>query len=66
MIQIIVDSEKAKQDLLAESKYIHDFERSIDIGNKKTIVIGIDINRCNTLSHIYLNPDMIVVKSTEN
>ena len=39
MIQIIVDSEKVKQNLLAESKYIHDFDRTIDIGNKKPLVI---------------------------
>jgi hypothetical protein len=63
MIQIIVDSEKVKQDLLAESKYIHDFDRTIDIGNKKPLVIGLDIDRCNILSHIYLNPDMIIIKS---
>ena len=64
MIKIIVDSEKTKRSILEESKYIHDFQKSIELkGSKTPLIIGLDINKCSTLAHIYMNPYMIIVES---
>jgi hypothetical protein len=49
MLKIIVNSEELKQELLKESKYLHNLR-------------DIDSNLCNTLIHLYLNPDLILVK----
>ena len=53
MIKIIVDSEKTKQSILDESKYIHDLRE-------------VDSDKANTLMHIYMNHNMIEVVSNEN
>lgn len=52
MIKIYVDTEEIKQQLLNESEFIHD----------ETAIYEIDINKVNLLAHIYMNPDMIIVK----
>lgn len=49
MIKIIVDSEKEKQKLIKESKYIHDLK-------------NIDTDKCSTLTHIYLVSEIIEIK----
>lgn len=50
MIKIIVDSEETKQAILDESEYIH-------------YLSEIDSEKANTLMHMYMNPDMIVVQN---
>jgi hypothetical protein len=49
--QIVVSSEALKQAILTESKFVHD--------NRK-----IDIDACDFLAHLYLNPDKIIVKDS--
>lgn len=65
-MNIYVDTEEEKQDLLKQSKYIHDFLKVVKVkmksGKTKEQWIGLDSNKCGTLMHIYLNPDMIIVK----
>ncbi len=51
MLQIIVDSEEDKQNLLKESKYVHDH-----------FCKNFDSDYCSTLMHLYLNPNSILVK----
>lgn len=51
MLRIIVDSEELKEELLKESKYVHDH-----------FCKNFDSDLCNTLMHLYLNPDLIQVK----
>lgn len=53
MIKIYVDTEEIKQQLLNESEFIHD----------KTTISEIDISEVNLLAHIYMNPDMIIVRT---
>lgn len=43
MIKIIVEDKHIKDELIKESQYLHDQ--------------NIDIDECNTLSHLYLLPD---------
>ena len=43
MIKIIVESEEIKEQLIQESRYIHDLD--------------IDSDKANTLMHLYLLPD---------
>lgn len=50
MITIFVDTEKEKEQLIKESEYIHDFISGELIHDS-----------CNTLSHIYMNPNVIKV-----
>lgn len=52
MIKIIVDSEEVKQQLLAESEYIHYLE-------------CIDSDKANSLMHLYVAPQVIVVDEDE-
>lgn len=49
-MQIIVETEQLKQDLLKESKYVHDH-----------FCKNFDSDFCNTLMHIYRCPDLIQV-----
>ena len=48
MMVIVVSSEKEKQELLEESRYIHYLKE-------------INSDKANTLMHLYMNPDMIQV-----
>ena len=52
-MKIIVNTIEDKIALLKESEYVH------DLGY-------LDSDKCNTLAHIYMNPDMIVVKKDSN
>ncbi len=52
MILICVESEEEKENLLAESKYVHDH-----------FCKDFDSDYCNTLMHLYRNPDMFKVVS---
>lgn len=54
MIQIIVDSEETKQALIAESKYVHDFDFQFSDDPTREIM---DSDKCNTLMHLHLLPD---------
>jgi hypothetical protein len=65
-MKIYVDTEKQKQDLLRQSEYIHDFVEVIKFktkdGDIKERWIGLDSDKSGTLMHIYMNPDMIIVR----
>lgn len=54
VVEIVVDNEKAKEQLLKTLQYFHDM-RGTDT----------DIVMVNKLIHIYQNPDMVVVKKDE-
>ncbi len=56
-MKIYVENEEQRWGLLEESKYIHDFLE--DAGGRW---IGLDPNKANTLMHIHINPNIIVVK----
>ena len=66
MVKIYVESEEEKQKIINESEYIHDFIEIIKIkdkqGNIKRKYIGLDSDKANCLMHIYMNPDMIIVR----
>jgi len=63
---IHVNTEEEKQDLLNQSKYIHDFLEVVKFKDKdgKRIekLIGLDSDKAGSLMHIYMAPDIIVVK----
>lgn len=65
MMKIYVDTEEAKQDLLEQSKYIHDFMEVVKVKTKngkiKERYIGLDSDKANTLMHIYSCPEIIMV-----
>ena len=65
-MKIYVDTEEQKQELLRQSEYIHDFLEVIKFktkdGNIKEKWIGLDYDKAGTLMHIYMNPDMIIVR----
>jgi hypothetical protein len=50
MLRIVVDSIEAKDDLLKESKYVHDKGTTLDS------------DECNTLMHLHVVPDVIVIE----
>jgi len=66
-MEIHVNSQEEKDNLIKQSQYIHDFVKVVKSrkknGGKKTKWIGLDSDKAGTLMHIYLNPDMIVVKN---
>jgi len=66
MIRIFVDTEQEKQDLLAQSEYIHDFLEIIKYktkeGKLKERYIGLDSNKASGLMHIYMCPEIIIVR----
>jgi hypothetical protein len=64
---IHVNTEEEKQSLLNQSKYIHDFlevVKKIKDKDGKQIEkwIGLDSDKAGSLMHIYMAPDIIVVK----
>ena len=65
MIKIYVDTEEEKQDLLDQSRYIHDFVEIIEYktkdGETKQRWIGLDSDKSNFLMHIYISPEIIIV-----
>jgi hypothetical protein len=62
-MKIIVDSEEQKQELLKQSKYIHDFlinrEDVKDLG--RNWLIGLDSDKAGALMHLYMAPQIIEV-----
>lgn len=64
-MKIYVDSEEQKQDLLEQSKYIHDFLEVVRYkkdGKVKEKWIGLDSDKAGSLMHLYMVPDIIIVK----
>ncbi len=62
---IYVDTEEQKQDLLKQSKYIHDFMEVVRYkkdGKVKEKWIGLDSDKAGSLMHLYMAPDIIVVR----
>lgn len=66
MIKIYVDTEKEKQELLNQSKYIHDFVEIVKYktktGEVKEKWIGLDSDKAGSLMHIYMAPEIIIVR----
>jgi hypothetical protein len=63
-MEIIVESEELKQQLLEQSKYVHDYvyiKRSRKTG--KETWYRLNSNKAGILMHLYLNPDIIKVKT---
>lgn len=53
MIKIIVDSEEEKSELLVASEHFHDCD------------INTDLPGVNFLAHMFMNPDLIIVKDKD-
>lgn len=67
-MKIYVDSEEQKQDLLEQSKYIHDFLEVVRYkkdGKVKEKWIGLDSDKAGSLMHLYMVPDIIIVKENK-
>ena len=68
MIKIYVDTEEEKQDLLNQSKYVHDFMEVVKVKTKdgkiKERWIGLDSDKAGGLMHIYMCPEIIIVRKT--
>jgi hypothetical protein len=66
MIKIYVDTEEEKQELLKQSKYIHDFVEIVKYKNKSGEVkekwIGLDSGKAGSLMLIYMCPEIIIVR----
>lgn len=62
-MKIIVDTQEEKDELIQQSKYIHDFLIAIR-GRKGRIINwkGLDSDRAGWLMHIYTSPEIIEVK----
>jgi hypothetical protein len=61
-MKIVVETEELKQELINQSKYIHDYmyiRRSRKTG--KTKVYGLDSEKAGILMHIYTTPEIIEV-----
>ena len=68
MIEIYVDTEEEKQELLNQSKYIHDFVEIVKYKTKtgeiKEKWIGLDSDKAGSLMHIYMAPEIIIVRKS--
>ena len=65
-MKIIVGSEELKQQILEQSKYVHDYwyiRRSRKTG--KLSFHGLDSEKAGILMHIYTNPEIITVSPDE-
>jgi hypothetical protein len=62
-MKIIVDTEELKQEILEQSKYIHDFLINEDDVKKldKDWLIGLDSDKAGILMHLYMAPQIIEV-----
>jgi hypothetical protein len=63
-MEIIVESEELKQQLLEQSKYVHDYvyiKRSRETGKETWYRLNSD--KAGILMHLYLNPDIIKVEN---
>jgi hypothetical protein len=62
-MKIIVETEEIKQEILKQSKYIHDFLiNKDDIKDlSKDWLIGLDSDKAGILMHLYMAPQIIEV-----
>lgn len=61
-MKIIVETQELKDELIAQSKYVHDYwyvRRNRK--NGKLSFHGLDSDKAGILMHIYTNPDLIIV-----
>ena len=70
MIKIYVDTVEEKQELINQSKYIHDFVEIFKYKTKNGKVkekwIGLDSDKAGSLMHIYMAPEIITVRKSVN
>ena len=66
MMKIYVDTEDEKQDLINQSKYVHDFLEVVKFKTKdgkiKERWIGLDSDKAGGLMHIYMAEHIIIVR----
>lgn len=66
-MKIIVETEEQKQEILKQSEYIHDFlinkDDIKDLG--KDWLIGLDSDKAGILMHLYMTPQIIEVRQSE-
>lgn len=64
-MKIIVESEELKEEILKQSKYVHDFLITKDATKdlSKDWMIGLDSDKAGILMHIYMAPQIIEVKA---
>ena len=66
-MKIIVQTEEQKQEILKQSEYIHDFlinkDDIKDLG--KDWLIGLDSDKAGILMHLYMAPQIIEVRQSE-
>ena len=66
-MKIIVETEEQKQEILKQSEYIHDFlinkDDIKDLG--KDWLIGLDSDKAGILMHLYMAPQIIEVRQSE-
>jgi hypothetical protein len=66
-MKIIVQTEEQKQEILKQSEYIHDFlinkDDVKDLG--KDWLIGLDSDKAGILMHLYMAPQIIEVRQSE-
>jgi hypothetical protein len=63
MLKIVVNTEEEKQELIRQSKYVHDFLICKDDVKElgKNWIIGLDSDKAGTLMHLYTAPHIIKV-----
>jgi hypothetical protein len=63
MLKIVVNTEEEKQELIRQSKYVHDFLICKDDVKElgKNWIIGLDSDKAGTLMHLYTAPHIIEV-----
>ena len=66
-MRIIVETEELKQEILEQSKYIHDFLIYKDDvkGLRKDWLIGLDSDKAGILMHLYMAPQIIEVNTKQ-
>ena len=66
MMKIYVDSEEEKQELIDQSRYIHDFLEVVKFKTKSGEIkerwIGLDSDKAGVLMHIYMAEKIIIVR----
>jgi hypothetical protein len=67
VMKIIVQTEEQKQEILKQSEYIHDFLINKDDvkGLGKDWLIGLDSDKAGILMHLYMAPQIIEVRQSE-
>jgi hypothetical protein len=63
-MKIIVETEELKEEILKQSKYVHDFliNKNDVKGLGKDWLIGLDSDKAGILMHLYMAPQIIEVK----